>query len=300
MNIIVVGAGAMGSLLGALLSKKHKVILIGRAAHAATIRANGLRIEGQASFTATVDARDKVDGLAPPDLVLLTVKAYDTKDALRAMKPLIGPKTILVTAQNGLGNWEAARAAYPKNPILAASITYGAFLQEAGHVQWNGTGEIVIGGTPADPDQVARVVEAFETASLRVKAAQNVQGTLWMKAIVNACINPLTAIHRVPNGRILEDPVLRETMRGACDEARKVAASEGVLLPTDDPLAAVENVARTTATNRSSMLQSIERGQRTEIDAITGEILAVARRHGIPCPINEKLFAAVKELEPRY
>ena len=297
MKIIIVGAGAIGSLLGALLSKVHAVTLIGRAAHAATIRTHGLRIDGQASFTAKVDARDKVDGLPAPDLVLLTVKAYDTAAALAAMSPLIGPKTILVTAQNGLGNWEAAQRAYPKNPVLAASVTYGAFLKEPGKVQWNGTGEIVIGGRTADAKHVGVAVHAFEQAGLHVKPSANVQGTLWLKAIINASINPLTALHRVPNGSLLTDPSLHAQMRAVCREAHAVALAEKVELGMSDPWPTVENVARTTATNRSSMLQSVERGQRTEIDAITGEILAAARRHGIPCPTNAALHAAVKEIE---
>lgn len=297
MKITVVGAGAMGSLLGALLSKVHAVTLIGRPAHAATIRTRGLRIDGQASFTAQVDARDKVDGLPPPDLVLLTVKAHDTKAALAAMTPLIGPNTILVTAQNGLGNWEAAQQAYPRNPVLAASVTYGAFLKEAGSVQWNGTGEIVIGGRVPDAMHVRAAVSAFEAAGLQVKASENVQGTLWLKAIINTSINPLTAIHRVANGRLLSDPSLLAQMRAACKEAESVAIAEGVSLGTNEVWPLVENVARMTASNRSSMLQSIERGQRTEIDAITGEILATARRHGISCPTNTALFGAVKKLE---
>lgn len=297
MKITVVGAGSIGSLLGALLSKTHTVTLIGRPAHAATIRANGLRVDGQATFTAKVDARDKVDGLPPPDLVLLTVKAYDTKAALSAMAPLIGLKTIFVTAQNGLGNWEAARTSYPKNPILAASVTYGAFLKQPGSVQWNGTGEIVIGGHATDAAHVTTAVKAFEAAGLRVKPSDNVQGTLWLKAIINTSINPLTAIHRVPNGQLLEDPALLGLMRAACREAHAVALAEKVELSTKDPWSVVENVARTTATNRSSMLQSLERDQRTEIDAITGEILVAARRHNVPCPTNSMLFESVKKLE---
>ena len=299
MKITVVGAGAIGSLLGGVLAKTNHVTLIGRPAHVAKIRERGLRIEGQSSFVARVDARDSVQGIAPPELILLTVKSYDTQPALDAMRPMVGPQTLLLTAQNGLGNWERARLSYPQHTVLAASVTYGAFLQEPGLVQWNGTGQIAIGGAANEATYAQKLVRTFEQATLNAVFAPNMNGTLWLKAIINAAINPLTAIHRVPNGRLVEDAALRRQMRDACEEAARVAAAEGVTLPSSDPWAVVEDVARTTAANRSSMLQSVERGQRTEIDSITGAILAAAKEHKIPCPTNQQLYDKVKQIERR-
>src|SRR6185503_11209581 len=112
-------------------------------------------------------------------------------------------------------------------------------------------------------------VQAFAAARLQARSADNVDGILWLKAIVNAAINPLTAIHRVPNGRLLSDAALLAQMKSVCREAVLVARAERVTLPTEDVWATVESVARTTSANHSSMLQSVQRGRRTEIDAIT-------------------------------
>lgn len=299
MRIVVFGAGAVGSLLGALLARAHRVTLIARAPHVDAIRRHGLVVDAESGFTVPIDAQTQASAHLAPELVLLTVKAYDTEPALESLAPLMGRGTVLLTGQNGLGNWEAACRRFPGHAVLGASITLGAFLDQPGRVRWNGVGEIVVGGRPEHRGAVDAAVETCAAGGLSAKATENLLGTLWLKAIINAAINPLSAIHRVPNGRLLEDPRLRERMQRACDEAVRVATAEGVRLPSTDPWSSVERVATLTAKNRSSMLQSVERGQRTEIDAITGRILAAARRHQIPCPQNEELFAAVKALEPR-
>jgi 2-dehydropantoate 2-reductase len=122
---------------------------------------------------------------------------------------------------------------------------------------------------------------------------------LWLKAIINSAINPLTAIHRVPNGRLLEDPELLRQSQDAAREAQAVAKALGIRLPVPDAWAAVAAVAKATAQNRSSMLQSLERGQRTEVDAITGAILQAARSTRVPCPTHERLYQEIKRLESR-
>jgi 2-dehydropantoate 2-reductase len=296
VKITIVGAGAVGSLLGALLSSRHDVTLIGRAWHMEPIARSGLRVQARAPFTVHPKTATSAVGLSAPDLVLLTVKAFDTEAALAGMTPLMGASTILVSVQNGLGNWEQAQAAYPRHAVLAATLTYGASIPEPGVVAWNGTGEVVLGGTRARHEVVQRVAQALAATELTVRTTDNVAGALWLKAIVNAAINPLTAIHRVPNGALIEDAALRQRMKRVCDEALRVARAQGVRLPVEDPSTEAERIARLTATNRSSMLQSVERGLPTEIDQITGAILRAAKIHGIPCPENQSLYDAVRGL----
>lgn len=297
MRVLVFGAGAVGSILGSFLARAHDVILVGRPAHVRAIQTQGLTVEGREQITVHPTARTDCAGVPAVETILVTVKAYDTAEALRAIRPAVGTNTRLVMAQNGLGNWEQALAAYPGRAVLGASVTYAGQLLAPGRVAWNGGGDVAVGGRPRDAATVEELARDLGQAGLRVRTTDNLPGTLWLKAIANAAINPLSAIHRCPNGRLLEDPRLRQQMRQAAQEAMEVARAEGVRLPAPDPVALVEQIVRQTATNRSSMLQSVERRQRTEIDAITGEILRVARRHGVSCPVNEALLAAVKRLE---
>lgn len=299
MRILVFGAGAVGSVLGAILSRAHDVLLVGRRAHVARIAAEGLAIEGPQPFQVRVGATERAEEDARPDVVLLTVKAFDTGTALRDLAPAMRRNPILVVAQNGLGNWEAARAQYPTHRVLGASVTLGATLVAPGRVRWGGTGSFVVGGAPADAATISFLVSEFARSGLAAQATPNLAGTLWLKAIVNAAINPLTALHRCPNARLLEDPALRARLRRVTEEAVAVARAEGIELPAADPVPHVERVAEMTGQNRSSMLQSVEKGQRTEIDAITGRILEAAHRRGIACPENEALYVAIKAVEPR-
>lgn len=295
--MLIFGAGAVGSILGAFLTRAHDVILVGREPQVQAIRRAGLAVEGKEQFKIRAEARTNCDGVPPVDAILVTVKAYDTPEALRGIRPVVVTHTRIVMAQNGLGNWEQALAAYPRRRVLGASVTYAGQLVAPGRVAWNGGGEVVLGGRTEDARSAEELAGELRRADLQVRTTDNLAGTLWLKAVANAAINPLTAIHRCPNGRLLEDPRLRDQMRQAAQEAVGVAQAEGVKLPAPDPVALVEQIVRQTASNRSSMLQSVERGQRTEIDAITGEILRAARRHGIPCPVNLALLAAVKRLE---
>ena len=297
MRIVVFGAGALGSLLGALLARVHDVTLIGRRDHVHAVRRDGLTVTGNASLTVNVPAHESAPAGLKADLVLLTVKSFDTQRALEQLAPLIGPDTTLVSVQNGLGNLELASARYPHGIVLGSAVMVGAAMEAPGRVAWNGPGEIIIGATPKEAAEAKVVAVAFAAAGIEARAVADIRPALWRKAMVNAAINPLTSLHRVPNGRLLEDPTLRDQMFAAAKEAALVGRAEGIDLPEDDAVATVERVAKQTATNRSSMLQDVERGGRTEIDAIAGELLSAAEGH--PLPYTEVVYALVKGLEPR-
>lgn len=294
------GAGALGSLLGAMLASKNDVILLGRPVHVAAIRAKGLRVEGLRKFTVPLGASEKLEGSESPDLLLLTTKAYDTEAALRDAQAVVGPTTMIVTAQNGLGNYEAAKAAFPNNPVLAAVVTYGATFTGPGIVTFAGQGEILVGGLPKDLAAASKVARLLREAGFQALGLPDIRGHVWQKAIVNAAINPLSALLGQTNGELLEEAPVRERMRRVTEEAAAVARAQRIPLPEKDVFAVVLRVAEATAANRSSMLQSFERKRRTEIDAITGVFVEGGKRLGIPTPENEALLRAVKEREAEY
>lgn len=175
----------------------------------------------------------------------------------------------------------------------------GAATEAVGKVRISGVGPIVLGSPTGDHDRARRVAEELARFWPRVQAVEDVEAALWRKAIANAAINPLTALHEVPNGRLLEEPDLRADLRKLVEEAVAVARASGIEPFEADPIEAVEGVCRLTAANHSSMFQDLSQGRRTEIDQINGEIVRRGAAAGIPTPLSEALVAQVKAREGR-
>jgi 2-dehydropantoate 2-reductase len=169
-------------------------------------------------------------------------------------------------------------------------ITYGATLLGPGRVRPGGTGTISVGENRA----LAPLTELLREAGFKVEIVPDVDDLLWSKLVINAAINPLTALLRVPNGELLTIPEARTLLRLAASEAMAVASACGRRLIYSDPVAATEAVARQTAINISSMLQDVNRGALTEIDAISGALVAAGEAHGVSVPVNRTLWLLVK------
>ena len=286
MDVVVFGAGSLGSLLGGLLARVHDVTLVGRPPHVERIRERGLRVTGTVEATVRPDARTD----CPPsaDLALVTVKAYDTADAARSLADC--DLHCALSLQNGLGN-ERTLAAALDAPVLAGTCTYGARLTAPGEVACTGVGEVVLGAREGGPSPVAdRVGRAFEAADVVARVAEDMPRRLWEKLAVNAGINAPTALARVANGA-LYDGEGSDVMRAAAREVAAAARAEGVDLSDETTVEAVERVAAATADNRSSMLQDVERGRRTEVDSINGVVA------GPDTPVNATLTALLRAWE---
>jgi 2-dehydropantoate 2-reductase len=299
VKVVVFGAGAVGSWIGALLaSKGHDVTLVGRAEHVAVVRVVGLQVSGKTEVRATnLKAVTRADEADVPDLLVLTVKAYDTDTAMRDAAPLVGERTLVLSLQNGLGNVERIAQRVDERRILAGVTTHGVTFVEPGHVRHAGVGYFRVGSITGDMAQAERVAALLGETGLQVEATAAIAGEIWAKVVVNAAINPATAVTGLNNGALLRIPPVRELMERAAEEAIDVARAEGAPLPDDDLLVRARRVAELTAFNRSSMLQDVERGRRTEIDAICGEIIQRGLKHGIDTPINLALHALVKGIE---
>jgi 2-dehydropantoate 2-reductase len=286
MDVVVFGAGSLGSLLGGLLARTHDVTLVGRRPGVEAVRADGLRVTGAVETTVHPDART-----APPeraDLALVTVKAYDTDAAATALADV--DLEAVCSLQNGLGN-ESRLAATLDAPVLAGTCTYGARLVDPGVVACTGVGEVALGPREGGRSTVAdRVGRAFDDAGVVTTVADDMPRRLWEKLAVNAGINAPTALARIPNGALRTGDV-GTVASAAAREVAAAARAEGVDLPDDRAVAAVESVADATADNRSSMLQDVERGRRTEVDSING---AVA---GEDAPVNATLAALLRAWE---
>ena len=302
-RIAVIGPGAMGSLLGGYLFEGGlEVTLVDKnPQRSARVNAQGLRITGsRGEKVLEIPSVLDVAPLGPVDLVLVTVKAYDTAGAMAQHRGLVGPETTVLTLQNGLGNVEALRSVVGEGPVLGGTTTLGANELEPGVVQHAGEGDTYVGEPAGGESERARAVAAsFGSAGIQTRATADVTSRIWHKVLVNVGINPLTAIARVRNGEVARNADLAALSRAAVLEGAAVARAAGVALPLGDEelIEQVLGVAERTGSNRSSMLMDRLRGQRTEIDRINGAIVDLGRERDVPTPVNETLARLVRAIE---
>ena len=286
MDVCVFGAGSLGSLVGGLLAGDHEVHLVGRKPHVETVREDGLRLTG--AFDRRVHPTVSTDPPAAADLAIVTVKSFDTEAAARALGGVSADAVL--SLQNGMGN-EELLAAHLSAPVLAGTTTYGARLADPGVIECTGVGDVSLGPWDGGMSTAAdRAGEAL-AAGLEATVAADMPRRLWEKLAVNAGINAVTALARVPNGDLVDGPA-GEVARNAARETVQVAAGAGVDIP-NAPERTVR-VAETTATNRSSMHQDLRADSRTEVDAINGYVVEQADS---PVPVNATLAALVRAWE---
>lgn len=295
MRILIVGAGAMGTFFATCLSQGNDVILLAKDEVAREIVARPIRVSGKTEIEAEVEIRTNVFGVKRPDAVIICTKAYDTASAMSTLAPL-HRRCVFLTLQNGLGNAEALAARARK--VVAGVTSHGVTFVKPGEVIHAGIGDIFLGpfqGTIlAEAERAAR---AFSVCGLQAKAIDPITPHIWTKAAVNAGINPVASLARGANGIILERTELKRMFEDAVREAARVAVAEGVDVSEESVLDYATKVLLRTRGNRNSMLQDLERGRRTEIDQINGEIVRRGGGRGVPTPTNEMLVARIKELE---
>lgn len=292
MEILVFGAGSLGSLLGGLLARAHDVTLVGRDPHMRRVREDGLRVEG--AVEAHTRPRALTDGTdREADLAVVATKAYDTDAAARALAT--GEYGAVVSLQNGLT--EERLVAGLDALVLAGTATYGARLREPGRVTCTGVGEVLIGSLAGGPDRTAtRAAEAFAEAGIDARAVADMPRRRFEKLAVNAGINAPTALAGLDNGALVDGPGRRVAAEAAREVAR-VARAEGVALSEEDAVAALETVADATADNHSSMRQDLTGERRTEVDAIYGAVEERADAAALPVPTCCTLAGLIRAWE---
>ena len=310
MKIGIVGAGAMGGLFGGMLTRAGQDVWLidNRKERAEKINREGLIIEpnralqprGPKEETIAIKATTDPSRVGPCDLVILFVKAYDTEEATRNSLPLTGSKTVWLTLQNGLGNIEKMRKILGEGVVIGGITYQGATVLEMGRIRHAAFEKTVIGEISGKvSERIKSISDIFNQASIDTEISDNIEGVLWGKLLINAAINPLTAITRVRNGQLLESPHLRETMKLIVEEAMRVPLKKGVRLPYQRVFEKVEESCQASRDNISSMLQDILKKGRTEIDFINGAIVSEAEKIGISTPLNRALWNLIKFLEGR-
>jgi 2-dehydropantoate 2-reductase len=300
-RVAVLGAGAVGCYYGGLLARAGvPVTLIGRATHVDAIRRDGLVIEwANRRETIRLAAATGVDAVRDADLVLVCVKSPDTGDAGRSLRPHLRPDAVVASLQNGVDNADRLRAELAQ-PVLAAVVYVGAYINGPGIVRHTGRGDLVLGAARADRErpgiagQLAAVAAIFERAGIRCPVSGDIDAALWTKLVINCAFNAVSALGRARYGRMAREPGIRALMEGTVRESVAVARASGVALDERKLFDAVWGVADALAQQYSSTAQDILRGKRTEIDALNGLVAARGAALGVDVPINRTLHALVR------
>jgi len=298
LHLLVVGAGAMGCLFAARLkSSGAEVALLEKSPEVVeAINAHGLIVEGvSGKVHAKVPAYfDRSPG--SPDVIILCVKSYDTKEAGQALQPWIHPYARILTLQNGVGHVEILEQIFGREGVLGGVTAEGATVLGPGLIRHAGQGETMVAGGKASGD----IVSVFEKAGFNIRAVEDIRPFLWGKLIINAGINALAAVTRMKNGRLPEMEGTRRILEEAVREAVTIVKAKNIPIPYPDPVGRVVEVCKATAANMASMLQDVLNKKKTEIEAINGAIVREGAALGIPTPVNSTLTSLVQALEETY
>jgi 2-dehydropantoate 2-reductase len=293
-RVAVMGAGAVGCYFGGMLARAGApVTLIGRRAHVEAVARDGLCFDSvHFQEHVAVGASTKPDAARDAELVLFCVKTPDTEDAARSLVPHLKAGAILLSLQNGVDNAERIHAVTGAE-AFSAVVYVAAAMAGPGHLKHSGRGDLVI-GHPRRPDDVERVAGWFARAGVPCRVTENIGGELWLKLILNCAGSAVTALARASYGQAAHNEFSRQVLSAAMEEAARVARAAGVELPPVDVVSAGLKLAQDLGQATSSMAQDLERGKRTEIDALNGFIARRGAGLGVPTPVNLALFALVK------
>jgi 2-dehydropantoate 2-reductase len=299
MKIAIIGPGALGCLLGALLWEAGEdVSLVDyRPERVALLRQQGVRLQtpegGARKIAVPVTLPEEI---SPAELAIVAVKAHQTRAAAPDLRPRSGGGGLSLTLQNGLGNLEIMAGEVGPERLLAGVAFLGVTRREEGDIILAGQGRIIIGipaGSQVSPAELGRVVAVLRRSGLDCREEADIEAVLWEKLLINVGINPLTALLRVPNGALPELPEAWDLAVAAASEALAVARAAGIHLEVD-PEARLRQVCQATATNRSSMLQDVLAGRPTEIEALNGQVSTRGRALGVPTPVNDLLTGLLR------
>ncbi len=306
MKIAIVGAGAMGSIYAGLFAEAgHDVwaVDIWRQ-HVDAINRDGLRVEGASGdrtvtgIRATTDASDAGEC----DLYVLATKAAGVGPAAEAIAPLMGPESIVLTIQNGLGAGERiARFMSAERVLLGVADGFGASLRGPGHVHHNAMNLIRIGEmNGGSSERLERITEAWRDAGFNVRAFADIEELIWGKYICNVAFSGPCTVFDKTLGELMADPAAWAIAQGCAREVAALARAKNVAVDYGDPADYIAAFGRKMPDARPSMLLDHHAGRRSEIDAINGMAVELGRELGVPTPYNEVLTAVIRQREKSF
>lgn len=303
MKIAILGAGALGCAIGGTLAQAgHAVTLINRhRAHVEAINSVGLRLRtAWGETTVRCAATLNPGGLDKQDVVIVLVKSFDTHTAMTSALELVGPDTVVLSLQNGLGHEDILAELVGREHLLAGKTYVGGVLLAPGCVAAGVSGkETFIGELDGSLSPRARAMgAAFNAAGLVTTVSDNVRGLIWDKLLVNVATGALAAITRLTYGPLYQLPEIEATAIAAVQEAMDVARACGIPLTTTQARSAWTKASAGLPPDfKTSMLQSLEKGSMTEVEFINGAVVRWGERCGVATPVNRTLTACIRGIE---
>ena len=301
MKIAVMGAGGMGGWLGArLATSNNDVSFIARGAHLAAMQDHGLKISGADSiYLPDVFATDTPHQIGTVDVVLFCVKLYDTEQAAKAIRPLLGPETVVLTVQNGVDSAQRISAQIGDGHTLSGAAYFPAHIAAPGQIEYVGR----IGGKPhiafGEPgagvsDRVQALSRQCQDAGIETEVFTDTESSIWEKFCLVAATSATTALTRQCVGVVRSDPHMRWMLKQAIAEASAVGRESGVRLRPDLDSRTLASIDQNPADGKASQLIDLERGRRLELDGLSGRVVKLGKKLGVPTPVHSTVYAALK------
>lgn len=299
MKIAIIGAGAMGSVYAGLLAAAgNEVWAVDTwAEHVAAINAKGLRVEGASGDrTVRLPATTRAADVGEAELIVIATKAKDTAEAAQSARTLLGPDSVIVTIQNGLGNAERIAAAIDTQAVLLGVVGgFGASIVAPGHAHHNGWEFLRLGEFKGGlTRRLEKVAEVWRNAGFKVGAYADIHQMIWEKFICNVCYSAPCTVTNLTIGQVQDTPEAWTVASGCAVEAYQVARAKRINLSFDDPVEYVRDFGRKIPYARPSMLLDHLARRRSEIDAINGAVPVAAADVGLEAPYNEVVSALVR------
>lgn len=299
MHIVVVGAGAVGTLYGGwLLAGGGDVSFLARGQRLLSLRSRGLELRGngQSYVHREVEAAGTVQDLRAADVLILTVKLYDLESAANAAQPALKEGGLVVGLQNGVEAADVLSRVFPPRQVMVGPVYSAATLTEHGVVQYSGARNLVALGSAEGPNhpfahELARI---WTEAGVAAAVVDDIRITLWTKFLAFGTNAALTCLSRQPAGVVYHDPDLAALAARSIGEISAVAGAEGVVLPAtaaDDAMALLRSFPPHMV---ASMRQDLDAGRRLELDAVSGAVSRFGRKHGIATPLHDTAYACLK------
>jgi 2-dehydropantoate 2-reductase len=302
-RVCIVGGGVIGSLFAGHLASVCEVsVLTRRPEHAEALRREGLRVSGRSERQARVAASASVAELVPFDLAIVATKASGLRPAAEALAGHV-PGADVMTVLNGIGAEEVVREHGPW-PIVSAVTFMSGTKHSDTHVEYILDTETWLGPHEETPfERVQEIADTIVAAGLQAEALPDLRPAQWSKLVFNAAVNPVAAMTHLPHdphfAAEAEPTDLGHLVHGLVDEGKAVASAAGIELH-DDPWEMNVLATRRGAAHYPSMLEDVDAQRETEIELITGSLVREARRHDVPVPLHEALYALVKGKEASW
>jgi 2-dehydropantoate 2-reductase len=301
-SLLVVGAGAIGvSVAGAVdASDPSAVSILAGSERLRRYRQEGFILNGVRRNFALVSPADRSE----PDLIIVAVKSHQLERAVEDMRGHVGPSTVILSLLNGITSEDTLSAAFGREKVLYAMILGIDAVREGNSTRFSGTGKIHFGDASNVPgswsDRVSSVARFFQRTGVSHVVPENMIRSLWYKFMINVGINQVSAVLRAPYGVFQFIPEAKEVMESAMRETVALSKSMGTGLQSADVTAWYDTLSLLAADGKTSMLQDVEAGRKTEVEVFGGRMIELGESAGLTVPVNRMLFKLIRAIERGY